>query len=1195
MDARDVTVILHGCAWPGGDPAAAWRDWVDGADGRGGEVLESREQLTAAVGAAALVNRAAGLARGAVLLVAEPAVTWDMAAMSRLSAAAAEGLALTPPINGRCRLWAVGRRLFEALGGLDERLWSVGELDDLVARSARTPGLVSLPCSRAGPEPYPLMAAARALLAIRNPLVTAFKTAPPDQLGAVLGEVAARALGAATRAASLDPAAFRFDAPRRSRRDAWPADEAGTLVPLLALDSFLTELPSLLAERARFAGPDRSRDVDWGRERVSGSAGASPPRPRSQAALPRSDSPPRTSVIVVNWNGREHLAACLGSILACDYPDDRLEVVLVDNGSTDGSRELVESAFPRVRLVALDSNRGFTGGNNAGVAASGGDVLVFLNNDMRIDTGAVRALVEALDERHPCAAARVLSWDGRRIDFVRGTVNFEGRGFQEHYAEPYRPELAGEPATFFPNGGAFAVTRAAYDRAGGFDDRFFAYYDDVDLGWRLRLAGFEIAVAHGAVVYHRHGATSRRFPNERKQFLMERNAIWTAMKCYGDRTLTRALGPLLLLAARRIVERTAVHRRGPLARQLAPFSRLCRPWPGRPGSVRVQDVYEAAAGPTDRAGLKPRATREGEADRRAPGHAARVIRRLPLASLAAVGSALDREAGAAGTRERVQRMRAAGDDDVLPWMGRALEYSSSTDTYKRAQDALSDALELKTVFRGRPHLLIVTHEPLHGRLAGPGVRALEMGRALAATLRVTVAAPGQPAIRDQRCAIAPYSFDDHAPLRRLAESADVILVQGFTLARFPFLERTEAPIVADLYCPFTLEHLEQETTALRRLEAAASPSGRARTDAIDAEAAGILGVLNAQLAGADFFVCASERQRDFWLGALHAAGRVNPRTYAADPTGRSLIDVVPFGLPDEDIASAAARARQSKRQGEPPPGLKGTVPGISPGDTVVYWGGSMLDWQDPQTLVRAVGELARERSDIKLFFAGTRHPNPQVKPMAAVDECRAIAASLGLLDRHVFFNDWVPYDDRAAFLLDADLGASTHREHLETRFSFRTRMLDYIWAGLPIVCTRGDHFAALVEARDLGLTVPPGDAAALAAAIRTLADDRALAGRARANLTDLAAGMHWSQVVEPLRRFAERPAFAADRADAVRAYRAHLERSFGLTRRVKRTALALGITERRIEQVKRIGVVQSLMAARNRLAVRRARRQSGRR
>ena len=98
----------------------------------------------------------------------------------------------------------------------------------------------------------------------------------------------------------------------------------------------------------------------------------------------------------MNWNGREHLETCFASLAASDYPADRLELICVDNGSTDGSREWLRERFPQVTVVALPENRGFTGGNAAGVDAARGDVLVFFNNDMRVGPGTVRALVTAL-------------------------------------------------------------------------------------------------------------------------------------------------------------------------------------------------------------------------------------------------------------------------------------------------------------------------------------------------------------------------------------------------------------------------------------------------------------------------------------------------------------------------------------------------------------------------------------------------------------------------------------------------------------------------------------------------------------------------------------------------------------------------------------------------------------------------------
>ncbi len=127
--------------------------------------------------------------------------------------------------------------------------------------------------------------------------------------------------------------------------------------------------------------------------------------------------------------------------------------------------------------------------------------------------------------------------------------------------------------TFFPNGGAFAVTRDAYHRAGGFDDAFFAYYDDVDLGWRLRLVGLDMRVEDAAIVYHRHGATSRTQPAGQKRFLMERNALWTLLKNYGEATLRRTLGPVLLLATRRLLDEARLDERAAALTRFAPFSR----------------------------------------------------------------------------------------------------------------------------------------------------------------------------------------------------------------------------------------------------------------------------------------------------------------------------------------------------------------------------------------------------------------------------------------------------------------------------------------------------------------------------------------------------------------------------------------------------------------------------------------------
>jgi glycosyltransferase involved in cell wall biosynthesis len=468
-------------------------------------------------------------------------------------------------------------------------------------------------------------------------------------------------------------------------------------------------------------------------------------------------------------------------------------------------------------------------------------------------------------------------------------------------------------------------------------------------------------------------------------------------------------------------------------------------------------------------------------------------------------------------------------------------------------------------------VLVITHEPLRKNLSGPGVRALEMARSLAERHDVTVATPFPPDISDDRCRLVEYSFDRPSDLKRLAEQSAVLVVQGFTLSQFPFLGELEAAIVVDLYCPFTIEHLE-----MTRSRTAGDTSAGERA-ALDADAADVLTVQNTQLAVGDFFLCASERQRDFWIGALHTAGRINPRTYAVDPTLRSLIDVVPFGLPD-----------QPPEQPRQPAVMKGVRSGIRPDDHVLLWAGSILDWQDPQTLVRAVAEISRRRADIKLFFMGTRHPNPAVPPMHAVHESIALARELGVLDTFVFFNDWVPYADRGRYLAEADIGLSTHRDHLETALSFRTRMLDYLWAGVPIVCTAGDVFASLVTERKLGLVVPPGDIGQLAAAIEQLVDNPDERARCRSRLFELALEFRWRRVVAPLARFCDAPRLAPDREQSQRALYLQFARTFRMTRWLKRVALRLGVSEARVQQAKRLRPVRVTMQLLNRRAMTRA-------
>ena len=198
-------------------------------------------------------------------------------------------------------------------------------------------------------------------------------------------------------------------------------------------------------------------------------------------------------------------------------------------------------------------------------------------------------------------------------------------------------------------------------------------------------------------------------------------------------------------------------------------------------------------------------------------------------------------------------------------------------------------------------------------------------------------------------------------------------------------------------------------------------------------------------------------------------------------------------------------------------------------DKVLLWGGGIYNWFDPLTLLHAVDRVRRDRPDVRLFFLGLKHPNPDIPEMRMAVAARQLSDRLGLTGTHVFFNEgWVDYDDRQNYLLDADVGVSTHLDHVETAFSFRTRVLDYFWASLPTVATAGDAMADLIESKRLGLTVPAGDVDALEGVLARLLDDGDLRAAMSMGAGAMAAELTWPKVLAPLVDFCRDPHRAPD-------------------------------------------------------------------
>ena len=202
--------------------------------------------------------------------------------------------------------------------------------------------------------------------------------------------------------------------------------------------------------------------------------------------------------------------------------------------------------------------------------------------------------------------------------------------------------------------------------------------------------------------------------------------------------------------------------------------------------------------------------------------------------------------------------------------------------------------------------------------------------------------------------------------------------------------------------------------------------------------------------------------------------------------------------------------------------LKGVVPGIAEDDKVLLWGGGVWNWLDPLTPIRAVAEISKTRPDVKLFFLGVRHPNPRVPAMEMTSRAVELAETLGVRDTHVFFNfGWTPYAERVGFLLEADLGISAHFDSVETRFAFRTRLLDYFWARLPTVATGGDVLGDLVDQLGLGRTVGEGDVKGWVEAIESVLHDDAARGNADERFEEVRSRFAWPTVVDSLSEMIE--------------------------------------------------------------------------
>lgn len=556
---------------------------------------------------------------------------------------------------------------------------------------------------------------------------------------------------------------------------------------------------------------------------------------------------PAVTIIVLNYNGLKHLESCFHSLTQIDYPAERLELMLVDNASIDGSVEYIRSHYPQVRIIRSEKNVGFASGNNLGAREAVGQYVVFLNNDMWVDPNFVRELVRAMqcEPDIVCAGAKILNWDGTRIDFAGAAAHFAGYAYQEGLGNPASTDRFTEAQPIlFACGGAMMVDRQVFLDVGGFDDDYFIYYEDLDLGWRLWILGYKVVLAPKAIVYHRHHGTMSSFSDFRKQVLFKRNALYSVIKNYGDENLGRVLPAILLATVDSVVKQAR-----------------------RKGRLDVEE-YNITS-------------------RKKSRRSAVLFDKQEVSTLIAIHDVMGCLPRLLEKRRFVQENRRRSDREVLQRFRWPFRFWPDVDP--TTQYAVVGFFNIQQLFEDLPRrVLIISSDilPYPGLpTVGSGLRAWGLGQGLKCCGHEVLFSMPRAALKGRKQMVPSevvelaWEPDTLASVVRAAEP-DVVVVCNWPVLDLMPTENLGIPVVLDQHGPHYLERVFQRF---------GDPDDNKRRK------------LNA-LRKADFFTCAGERQLAYFQSWLEQAGWTEEECReltAAIPV--SLSPDLPIRQPDKEL------------------------------------------------------------------------------------------------------------------------------------------------------------------------------------------------------------------------------------------------------------------------------------------------------
>jgi len=370
--------------------------------------------------------------------------------------------------------------------------------------------------------------------------------------------------------------------------------------------------------------------------------------------------------------------------------------------------------------------------------------------------------------------------------------------------------------------------------------------------------------------------------------------------------------------------------------------------------------------------------------------------------------------------------------------------------------------------------------------SGPSIRNWEIAKALTRRgHKVTIAEWGHS--EDYTKNEIKFIKWDEKVLKDISKRFDVALIQESHAVSSYFSKLENIPTIVNLTIPISIE--------------AAADQTKNKKDFFISD--GVVPTIISLLKG-DFFFCASERQKHFYMGMLNLLGRINPHTY-----NKKLIDVVPVAAPVE-----IPKIKENI--------IKGKV--VPKNKRIILWPSSIFSWFDAITAIESMKIVSKKVKDAVMVFVGADNPNIDIMTKKNVKSAKKKAKELGLLNKKVYFMDWLPYEKRTNMYLESEFAVVTYPIGPETEMSFRTRIIDCLWGRLPVICTKGDSVAEIIENEGLGATVEEKNSKELAEKIiEFLTNKQELKRISKRVDRFIKEKMNWDVVIEPIDKFCKNP------------------------------------------------------------------------